>query len=63
MTLIQKTSNYLLNPLHDFFGRARVYRRTRNELRGLTDRELADIGINRYDIDDVARNQALTVFG
>ena len=57
-----KKNNSLLNPLANFFGRASVYHRTKNELRGLTDRELADIGISRFDIDEVARNQALTVF-
>lgn len=32
----------------------RRFNRTRNELDSLTDRELADIGLNRADIDHVA---------
>ena len=34
----------------------RTYRRTANELQGLTDRELTDLGIGRGDIERVARN-------
>jgi len=33
----------------------RAYRRTVNELSGLSNRELADLGINRADIPFVAR--------
>lgn len=32
----------------------RRFSRTRNELDALTDRELADIGLNRADIEDIA---------
>ncbi len=32
-------------------------RRTYNELSALTDRELADIGLRRCDIDDVVRHE------
>ena len=35
------------------------YVRTRDELAGLTDRELADIGLVRGDIDRIARQAAL----
>ena len=31
------------------------YRETVRELSGLTDRELEDIGVSRYDIDALAR--------
>jgi uncharacterized protein YjiS (DUF1127 family) len=34
------------------------YRETVRELSQLTDRELADVGISRYDIDGVARGHA-----
>lgn len=38
--------------------RHRIYSRTRAELSALTDRELADLGISRFDIDRVAREAA-----
>ncbi|KUP92176.1 DUF1127 domain-containing protein [Tritonibacter horizontis] len=31
------------------------YKRTFNELNALTDRDLADIGVRRCDVDDLAR--------
>lgn len=34
------------------------YRQTLNELRRLSERELADVGLNRYDIDTTARRYA-----
>lgn len=34
---------------------AREYQRTYNELDGLSDRELSDIGVRRGDIADIAR--------
>ena len=37
----------------------RRYRGAVRELSQLTDRELADIGIRRGDIDDIARRSAL----
>lgn len=39
-------------------ARRRVYARTLAELRQLTDRELADLGISRMSIGDVAREAA-----
>mgnify|MGYP003406077698 CR=1 len=33
----------------------RRYKETRNELHRLTDRDLADLGISRYDINHIAR--------
>jgi uncharacterized protein YjiS (DUF1127 family) len=32
-----------------------LYRQTLRELSGLNDRELADLGISRYDIAEIAR--------
>lgn len=39
-------------------ARHRVYRRTLDELRQLSDRELADLGISRASIGDIAREAA-----
>ncbi|WP_395541974.1 DUF1127 domain-containing protein [Neotabrizicola sp. sgz301269] len=39
-------------------ARRRAYSRTLTELRQLTDRELADLGISRVSIVDVAREAA-----
>jgi hypothetical protein len=36
----------------------RRYRTSVRELSRLTDRELSDLGLNRYDIDAVARQSA-----
>ena len=36
----------------------RLYRETMRELSRLTDRELADCGISRYDIADIARQHS-----
>lgn len=41
-----------------YLRRQRVYSRTRVELSALTDRELADLGISRFDIARVAREAA-----
>ena len=40
------------------YRRWRSYRRTVNELSGLTTRELNDLGISRHDIRRVARDGA-----
>ena len=41
--------------LADALERRRAYRQTMHELRWLSDRELADLGLMRCDIDRVAR--------
>ena len=41
--------------LADRYRRWRHYRRTVEELRQYADYELVELGISRYDIDDVAR--------
>lgn len=56
--------NFLEHPMNTLTAFARsisgavarraAYKRTLTELRRLSDRELADIGINRYDINHVA---------
>jgi uncharacterized protein YjiS (DUF1127 family) len=38
------------------FNNWRRYRQTRNELTRMSDRELRDIGVNRSDIDRIARS-------
>jgi len=38
------------------FQKWRNYRRTYNELSKLSNRELDDLGLNRYDIPSVARS-------
>ena len=38
----------------------RRYRETVDELSRLSDRELADVGISRYDIDRTARDRAVS---
>ncbi|MEO0357224.1 MAG: DUF1127 domain-containing protein [Pseudomonadota bacterium] len=41
-----------------YFGKRAVYARTFNELEALSDRELSDLGITRYDIKAVAYKTA-----
>lgn len=41
--------------LTGWFGEQRRYRQTMNELSALTDRELADIGVARHEIESVAQ--------
>jgi Uncharacterized conserved small protein len=45
---------YILSKIRAY----RLYRETVRELAQLSDRELADLGIVRYDIDRVARQAA-----
>lgn len=40
------------------YGRWRLYRRTRDELSTLSDRDLADLGVVRGDIETIARSAA-----
>ncbi|WP_041527348.1 DUF1127 domain-containing protein [Paracoccus aminophilus] len=40
--------------LAGYFARRSLYRQTVNELNQLSDRELADLGINRLDITSIA---------
>lgn len=45
----------LVARLRDGLAAYRVYRKTLGELAALTDRELADLGISRFNIAEVAR--------
>ena len=42
----------------DMFGRYRVFRQTQDELSALSDRQLADIGMNRSMITRIAMDAA-----
>ncbi len=49
-------------PLSNFFRRRvrlQLYRQTRQELEMISDRDLADMGIRRYQLGAVARVKAL----
>jgi uncharacterized protein YjiS (DUF1127 family) len=48
----------VMKALANKFGAWRRYRNSIRELSRLTDRELADLGLNRYDIETVARRSA-----
>jgi len=47
----------MFNTVIDSIRRWRLEENTRRELRRLNDRQLADIGITRFDIDSVARGR------
>lgn len=40
------------------FGRHRRYQQLRSELMSMNDRELSELGISRYDIGRIAREEA-----
>lgn len=48
----------LVQRLRASFAGVSAYRRTRNELSGLTSRDLFDIGIDPGSIEDIARHSA-----
>lgn len=48
----------LLAQVKVMIARRAVYNQTVRELNVLTDRELADLGLSRYDIETVAREAA-----
>ena len=50
--------NGFLGRILTWVEQGRRYRRTRDELAGLNDRELADIGLHRIEIETVARRCA-----
>lgn len=45
----------MFNRISAWLKKSERLRRTRSELSNLTDRELADLGINRSDIDRISR--------
>lgn len=51
----------LLNNLSTWLNEKEKERRTRKELARLTDRDLADIGISRCDIDRIAKDYVAKV--
>lgn len=50
--------NALRDELAARINRSRVYRKTFNELNAMSDRELADIGLSRIQIADIAADTA-----
>lgn len=56
-SLVEIISNGVAS-LHAAHARRAIYRRTLAELRALSDRDLADMGINRFDIEDLAYEAA-----
>ncbi|MBE2275218.1 MAG: DUF1127 domain-containing protein [Rhodobacteraceae bacterium] len=56
--LSRPASSGLFANLGAALARRRLYSRTLYELRQLTDRELADLGISRLSLTDVAREAA-----
>jgi uncharacterized protein YjiS (DUF1127 family) len=48
----------LIATLRTALARSRVFKQTLNELAALSDRDLSDIGISRYDIRALAREKA-----
>ncbi len=63
---IRQIERNLLAPLHaaverlrEARERRRLYLRTYEELSNLNERELADIGVSRADIPELARKQAM----
>ncbi len=63
---IRQFERNLLAPVHAMVGRLRdararrrLYLQTYDELSSLNERDLADIGISRSDIPELARKQAM----
>ncbi|PRX35073.1 protein of unknown function [Meinhardsimonia xiamenensis] len=56
-----KSLTSLLRELRAWQARRAIARRTYRELASLTDRELADIGLSRWQIAEVARRSAEAV--
>lgn len=48
----------MFNTIRDRYARWQRYNRTVNELSSLTNRDLADLGIQRSDISRIARETA-----
>ena len=55
---IAERLNAVVKSLKDGMNRRRVYNQTLRELYALTDRELADLGIHRSNIAQIAREAA-----
>ncbi len=45
----------MLHKIKNYFNNRKIYNRTVNELCGLSDKDLSDIGISRSDIYRIAR--------
>ncbi len=51
----------LLRDLRAAYEESKLVRRTERELSALSDRDLADLGISRFDIRRIARESARTI--
>lgn len=56
---IAETAGSFASGLAGRIARYRLYRRTLNELSALSDRDLADLGIHRSQISEIARQAAV----
>jgi uncharacterized protein YjiS (DUF1127 family) len=56
-TLVERIGTFRA-AMADRMAKYTLYRSTLNELQGLNDRDLADLGIARADIQDLAREAA-----
>ena len=54
----EASNGFSLRAVGDYLARRAIFRQTVNELNGLSDRELADLGIHRLDINRIARDAA-----
>lgn len=48
----------MLKDLFDSIRKYNLYRQTYKELNSMTEEELRDIGINKYEIEEIARGSA-----
>lgn len=55
----EASNGFSLRVIGDYFARRAIFRQTVNELNGLSDRELADLGIHRLDINRIARDASV----
>ena len=70
LTLSQNVFSKFYNSVQSFFAeiakrkaKARLVKKTIKELNGLTDRDLRDIGLSRYDIEIIAKEHIASISG
>ena len=52
----------MFNSIKKKLAQRAVYRQTVRELKSLTNRELADLGVNRYEIESLAKQHSYQTF-
>lgn len=52
----------MINSIKQKFAEFKVYNQTVRELKSLSNRELVDLGINRWEIENVAREHSRQTF-